>query len=196
MEEPFIGEVDIYGFNFAPDNWAECDGSVLNISDHQALYSLVRAFYGGDGRTTFALPDLRGRLAVGQGQNPWSEHDWKMGSTNGKETHTLSLDELPKHSHLASYDSTSTAATLSVSTQDAESDKASDGSFLAKAAFPMYRTDKGAGTVSLGGVQSGVIPIGTVFVGDAGGEQAFSLLQSVQALNYCMALVGLYPSRS
>jgi len=196
MEEPFIGEVDIYGFNFAPDNWAECDGALLSISDHQALYSLVGAFYGGDGRSTFALPDLRGRLAVGQGRHPGSNHYWEMGSTDGKETHTLSLDELPEHYHPASYDSTSTAATLSVSTQNAESDKASDGSFLAKAAFPMYRTDKGEGTVSLDGVQSYVEPKGTISVGNAGGEQAFSLLQSVQVLNYCMALDGLFPSRS
>ncbi|MCJ8273441.1 MAG: tail fiber protein, partial [Psychrosphaera sp.] len=76
MAEPFIGEVDLYGFNFVPQNWAECAGGIIAISANQALFALLGTAYGGDGRTSFALPDLRGKLALSMGNHPGSQYDW------------------------------------------------------------------------------------------------------------------------
>jgi microcystin-dependent protein len=95
MSEPFLAEVRIVGFNFAPRGWAFCDGQILPINQNQSLYSLLGTTYGGDGRTSFALPDLRGRtpIHVGEGHG--------LGQKSGEETHTLSANEMPQHGHTA-----------------------------------------------------------------------------------------------
>ncbi|GAB4308498.1 MAG: tail fiber protein [Phototrophicales bacterium] len=93
MSEPFLAEIRIIGFNFAPRGWAFCDGQILPISQNQSLYSLLGTTYGGDGRTNFALPDLRGRVPV----HP--DNQIQLGQHGGEETHTLSVTELPEHNH-------------------------------------------------------------------------------------------------
>jgi len=95
MSEPFLAEVRIVGFNFAPRGWAFCDGQILPINQNQSLYSLLGTTYGGDGRTTFALPNLRGRtpIHVGNGHS--------QGQKGGEETHTLNPVEMPQHKHSA-----------------------------------------------------------------------------------------------
>jgi microcystin-dependent protein len=95
MSEPFLGELKIVAFNFAPRGWAFCDGQILPISQNQSLYSLLGTMYGGDGRTAFALPDLRGRAAVHAGPTI------TQGQKPGQETHTLTTGEIPAHTHTA-----------------------------------------------------------------------------------------------
>ena len=108
MSEPFLGEIRAFGFGFAPRGWAACDGQILPIVQNQSLYSLLGTTYGGDGRTTFALPDLRGRVPIDAGPTH------AQGSTGGNETHVLQLAELPAHGHTWNASST-TADTASTS---------------------------------------------------------------------------------
>jgi microcystin-dependent protein len=95
---PFIGEISLFGGNFAPRDWAFCDGQLLPIASHTALFSLLGTTYGGDGRSTFALPDLRGRAALGDGRGAGLS-DWRLGERDGSETITLNLNQLPNHNH-------------------------------------------------------------------------------------------------
>jgi microcystin-dependent protein len=99
MAEPFIGEIRMFGGNFAPAGWAFCDGSQLAISENSALFTLIGTTYGGDGQTTFNLPDLRGRLPVHQGTNPHTGGSFIIGEASGVETVTLTVQQLPVHTH-------------------------------------------------------------------------------------------------
>ncbi len=100
--DPFIGEIEILPYNFAPTGWADCDGSIVAIAQNAALFSLLGTFYGGNGTTTFALPDLRGRFPIGQGQRPGFSN-YQIGQTGGSETTTLLQTNLPAHTHTVSY---------------------------------------------------------------------------------------------
>ena len=97
--DPFLGEIRAVGFNFAPQGWAVCDGSLLPISQNDALFSLLGTTYGGDGQTTFGLPDFRGRVAVGFGQGP-NLSNYSMGQRGGEESVTLTTNQIASHSHL------------------------------------------------------------------------------------------------
>ena len=101
MAEPFIGQIIMSGFNFAPRGYATCDGQLLSIAQNTALFSLLGTQFGGDGRVTFGLPDLRGRVPVHQGQGPGLTNR-VMGEESGQETHTLISTEMPMHNHLFS----------------------------------------------------------------------------------------------
>ncbi len=165
MSEPFLAEVRIVGFNFAPRGWAFCDGQILPINQNQSLYSLLGTTYGGDGRTTFALPDLRGRcpIHVGPGHT--------LGQKSGEETHTLSAGEMPQHTHTAEANSAdATAATP-------------NNNVLARQAGRIY--DSG----NLTGLHSGTIT-------NTGGGQAHDNMMPYLALNFAIALQGLFPSRN
>ena len=98
MSEPFIGEIRLFGFNFAPRGWAKCDGSLIAISSNQALFSLLGTIYGGDGRVTFALPDLRGRFPRHAGAGAGIT-TIRVGQRGGKHVHTLTVGQLPAHAH-------------------------------------------------------------------------------------------------
>jgi len=167
MSEPFLAEVRIVGFNFAPRGWAFCDGQILPINQNQSLYSLLGTTYGGDGRTSFALPDMRGRtpIHVGDGHN--------QGQKSGEETHTLSAAEMPQHSH--GLNATDDAANLTDQPED---------NIYAQAAGNIY--------ASFGGGTS----LATVSVSNVGGGQAHENMQPYLALNFCIALQGLFPSRN
>ena len=101
MSEPFLAEVKIVGFNFAPRGWAQCDGQILPINQYQALFSILGTTYGGDGRTTFGLPDLRGRVAMHPGNGPGLSPR-QLGQKTGTETNTLTVNQMPAHNHTAS----------------------------------------------------------------------------------------------
>ncbi|TCN00819.1 microcystin-dependent protein [Paenibacillus sp. BK033] len=106
MAEPFLGEVRQFPFNFAPKGWAQCNGQLLPIQQNQALFSLLGTTYGGDGRTTFALPNLQGRVPVHPGQTV------VLGQTAGEEAHTLTINEMPQHNHQAKGGSDATGSGL------------------------------------------------------------------------------------
>ncbi|MGL4232055.1 MAG: phage tail protein [Casimicrobium sp.] len=165
MSEPFIGEVRIFGFDFAPRNWAQCNGQLLSIAQNQALFSLLGVTYGGNGTTNFALPNLQGRAAMGIG-------DRQQGLTVGTEAETLTLAHLPSHTH-------EPAATTSTANAAAPS-----GAVFASSATAPYRT---------GGVTAVALDANTVSI--AGGSQPHSNMQPYTVLNCCIALSGIFPSR-
>lgn len=165
MSEPFLAEIRIFGFNFAPRGWAMCDGQILPINQNQSLYSLLGTIYGGDGRTSFALPDLRGRVPIHVG-NGYSE-----GQKGGEEAHTLSVNEIPGHTH-----------TIQAST-DASTAQDPTNNVLAKSG-QIYKQS------------SNLVDMVSGTMANAGGGQAHENMQPFLALNFCIALQGLFPSRN
>ena len=171
MSEPFLAEVRIVGFNFAPRGWAFCDGQILPINQNQSLYSLLGTTYGGDGRTTFALPDLRGRTPIHVGRSNGGEHH-TLGQKSGEETHTLSANEMPQHNHVL------------MATNDTASSTNGTNRVLGSTTSDVYT--EADPTVSL--------HAGTSI--NAGGGQAHENMQPYLAVNFCIALQGLFPSRN
>ncbi len=167
MAEPFMGEIRIMSFVFAPVGWALCNGQFLPINQNQALFSLLGTTYGGNGQTTFALPDLRARtpIHVGGGHT--------LGERGGEQAHTLNIAELPTHTHVLN--GTSAA---SVNTPAATS-------LLGKSApQPVY-----GGATSLGAMDPRSI-------GNIGGSQAHLNMQPFLTLSFCIALQGIFPSQN
>jgi microcystin-dependent protein len=182
MSEPFVGQIMMVGFNFAPRGWAFCDGQMLPISQNQALFSLLGTTYGGDGRTTFALPDLRGRVAIHQGSGPGLTTR-RIGEKAGAERVTLTASTMPVHGHSAQGQ-----MKMKATNSDAQTDEPA-GKVLAKATRgdvygdPANLTDMASQSVS-------------VTVDDnAGAGQPHENMQPYQVVNFIIALQGLYPSR-
>lgn len=201
----FIGFIASFGFNYAPRNWSTCQGQLFNISDNSALFALVQTFYGGDGRITGGIPEMRGRTAIGYGNAP-GLGPYSMGQKSGYPTNLVRTENIPAHSHLAAVKGggAAAAAEMQVSTVPGTKDLPAAGDYLAAGTqggtknSPIYipEADKGA-TVKLGGVTGGggggAI---TVTNGETGGSQPISIMQPYQTVNYCMALLGLFPSRN
>ena len=173
MSEPFLAEVRMVGFNFAPRGWAFCDGQILPINQNQSLYSLLGTTYGGDGRTSFALPDLRGRTPIHVGASDGGTHH-SQGQKSGEETHTLAVNEMPIHTH-----------SLQASTNAATADDPT-GQVLSKSRERSYANYSPAQAVDMGASS----------VANVGGGQAHENMQPYLAVNFCMALQGLFPSRN
>lgn len=174
MSEPFIGEIRVFGFNFAPRGWALCDGQLLPIAQNTALFSLLGTIYGGDGRTTFALPDLRGRAALHQGNGPGLSPR-AIGQRSGSETNTLSVNQLPSHTHqVRAFGGPGNANTApgNVWSNDAGNQSATYNSGAANA------------------------NMGSSALANTGGNQAVNNMQPFLVVNYCIALTGIFPSRS
>ena len=169
MSEPFLAEITIVGFNFAPRGWAFCDGQILPINQNQALYSLLGTTYGGDGRTTFALPDLRSRTPIHVGSSNGGSH--LLGQKGGEESHTLNTGEMPAHTHQAQ------ASNSDADTPIPENNL--PGNVLAQA----YRTP-----ADLSAMASDTIA-------NTGGNQSHDNMQPYLAVNFVIALQGLFPSR-
>jgi len=204
--DPFVGEISYVGFNFAPKGWAKCDGQLLPVSQYSALYSLLGTAFGGDGRTNFALPDMRGRVPVHQGTGPGLSN-YTIGQKGGMETATLNINNLPAHNHTATATSTSTvsggsiSSTLKAVNSDA-TEKNAQGNALANAAGlnKAYSTTTPDVSMNAGSIDSTLsgLTIGTsteVTIGPTGGNQPFSIKQPYQVVNCIIALEGTYPSR-
>jgi len=166
MSEPFLAEIRLVGFNFAPRGWAFCDGQILPINQNQSLFSLLGTTYGGDGRTSFALPELRGRAAMHKGDSI------QQGDRSGSENHTLTIAELPNHS-----------GALMASSDQAISTSPQKNVLASKprrgtTAFTDQSTSAG-----LAGLTTG-------------GGQAHNNMQPYLAVNHIIALSGLFPSRN
>jgi microcystin-dependent protein len=177
--QPFLCEIDIFSFNFAPKNWAQCNGQFLPINQNQALFSLLGTTFGGNGQTTFALPDLRGRVAMHFG----SGHT--LGENGGEPSHTLNLQEMPQHIHFlqANNGQADTGGTAIPPTGN---------SFAQAFAVP---AGGGSTPVNRYGIGSPVA-MNPAFIANVGGSQPHENRQPYAVVNYCMALIGIFPSQN
>lgn len=164
MAEPFLSEIRIFGGINAPKGWAHCNGQFLPINQNQALFSLLGTTYGGNGQTTFALPNLRGRVPIHVG----SGHT--LGEAAGSSSVTVNIQQMPTHNHLL-------RASNAVATLDVPS-----GNFLAKAPISGY------------GSPASLVPMAAGTVGNVGGSQAHNNMMPYLVLNFCIALIGIFPS--
>ncbi|MDQ3985614.1 MAG: tail fiber protein [Actinomycetota bacterium] len=169
MSEPFLSEIKIVSFNFAPKGWAMCNGQLLPINQNQALFSLLGTTYGGNGQTNFALPDLRGRVPMHVG----SGHI--LGERAGEATHTLVLSEMPQHTHLLQ------------ATSDLADQPTASGNLLAQVNQAFGAAYAPASNPTTMAAQS---------VGVVGGSQAHFNTHPLLTLTYIIALQGIFPSRN
>lgn len=174
MSEPFVAEIRIFAGNFAPRGWAFCNGQLLPISQNTALFSLIGTTYGGDGRTTTALPNLQGRAPMHPGRGPGLTSR-RLGERGGSETVTLTEAQMPSHTHPFQ------------GSQDPP-DSRQPGNSLAS-------QPSGRGASVLYGT-SNPVPQDARTVSNTGGSQSHNNLQPFLTMNFIIALVGLYPSRS
>lgn len=176
--DPFIGEISIFAGNFAPRGWAFCDGQLLPISSNSALFSILGTTYGGDGRTTFALPDLRGRFPMHPGRGPGLS-DRRLGQRGGAEQHTLNQLEMPTHSH-----------TAQLHAEKANADKSNPtGKMLAASGQDSIYADPIPADNIMMAAES-------IVVANAGGNQPFNMMNPFECVNFIIALQGVFPSRS
>lgn len=165
MAEPFLSEIRIMSFSFAPKGWAQCNGQLMAINQNQALFSLLGTTYGGNGQTNFALPDLRARVPIHEGEGHL------LGQRGGEQAHTLSIAELPAHTH-----------TLNATSSDG-SQVVPGGALLAKAApANPYHAPANLAAMNAGSIAG------------SGGSQAHQNMQPFLTLNFCIALQGIFPS--
>lgn len=176
MASPFLAQIMIFGGNFAPRGWAYCAGQLISISQNTALFSLLGTMYGGNGQTTFGLPDLRGRVPVGEGQGPGLS-PYTIGEMAGTENTTLITSNMPAHTHPAT-------ATVKSSDQ-AATDTLPTGNYLADG--NQYSASQNST------MKSDMV---AVTVSPAGSNLPFSTMQPFLVMNYVIALQGIYPSRS
>jgi microcystin-dependent protein len=165
MATPYISEIRIFSFNFAPKGWALCNGQLLPINQNQALFSLMGTTYGGDGINNFALPNLQGRMPVHEGAG------FSLGQFGGEQNHTLLSAEMPQHTHLAAA-SSSPANTGTT-----------PGNFWANGNQPAYASNAN-------------VSLNPAIVNNIGGSQPHDNMPPYLVLNFCIALVGIFPSRN
>lgn len=172
MSEPFVGEIRMFAGNFAPRGWAFCDGQLLAVSQNDALFSLYGTIYGGDGRTTFGLPDMRGRIPIHAGQGPGLSPR-AIGSRAGAEQETVTVNELPTHSH--TFNAVSTAAT--------ETSIGANETMAQSVGYDAYVPNQNTTTMSSNNVSA------------VGGSRAHNNEMPFLCVNFIVALFGIYPSR-
>lgn len=166
MTTPFLGELKMMSFVFAPQGWALCNGQLLPINQNQALFSLLGTTYGGNGQTTFGLPDLRGRIPIHAGGGH------QLGEAGGEETHTLSVAELPAHLHQ-----------MNAATAVATTGTPGTGVLLAQSVGAQLYTSAG-----------NLAAMNAAAIANVGGSQAHVNLQPFLTVSFCIALVGVFPS--
>ena len=166
MSDPFLSEIRLMSFVFAPKGWALCNGQLLPINQNQALFSLLGTTYGGNGQTTFALPNLQGKVPLHMGNGH------TLGETGGEQAHTLSISEIPTHVHVANASST-----------PAEVNAATNAAYLGAVANTYTSA-------------SNLVAMSPAEIGTVGGSQAHLNMQPFLTLSYCIALQGIFPSQN
>src|SRR5262245_51193510 len=170
MAQPYVGEIRIFAGNFAPAGWMFCSGQLLPISEYETLFILIGTTYGGDGESTFALPDLQGRLPIHQGTRPGGS-TYQMGETGGVEEVTLTVNQIPAHIHAV------------LASTDTAGDTQATGKILANSATAlMYFEDVPA------------TPLSPNAIAPAGGSQPHTNFQPYLCVNFIISLFGLFPS--
>ncbi len=173
MSEPFLAEIKIVGFNFAPRGWAECDGQLLPISQNQSLFSILGTTYGGDGRTTFALPDLRGRTPIHADSSIGTSHP--LGQKAGEENVVLNATQMPQHNHQ-----------FQIENSEGDSDPAGT-KVISKSKNELRFADN---------ADAATAQMSPATIGNTGAGQGHNNMQPYLVLNYVIALQGLFPSRN
>jgi microcystin-dependent protein len=181
MSSPFVAEIRIFPYNFAPVGWALCNGQLMSISQNTALFSLLGTNYGGDGKTTFGLPNLAGSVAIGQGQGPGLSN-YDLGQVGGEPNVTLLSQEMPSHNHGLNCTSTVATATASDGAQLAKGQKGNFQSGITQ--VQVYSTNQPTTTLN---PASAVSP--------AGSTMPHNNMMPYLTLNYCIALQGVFPPR-
>ena len=167
MAEPFLSEIRIFSFVFPPKGWAACNGQLLPINQNQALFSLLGTTYGGDGRVNFALPNLRGRLPMKEGNGH------TLGEAAGASSVTITEQTMPTHMHFAQASNSAANATVP-----------SSSTVFAQGAFEIYRAPSSLGAM------------GATMMGSVGGSQPHTNQMPFLVLNFCIALQGIFPSQN
>ncbi|WP_285961085.1 phage tail protein [Pseudomonas tohonis] len=216
MSDPFMGEIRMVGFSFAPRGWATCQGQIISIAQNTALFSLLGTVYGGNGQTTFQLPNFSSRSPVGQGQGPGLSNI-VLGEVAGVESTTLLTNQMPIHQPVATFTGQAstvnlTSGTVAVSTAtpvamvpptagatvylSATTAKSGPTAVTINGLFTSTAPD--STKANLGGVagQGSVTPTGTVSIAPVGGSQPFSIRNPYLGTNFVIAMEGIYPSRN
>lgn len=171
MSQPYVGEIRMFGGNFAPAGWEFCNGQLISISENETLFNLIGTTYGGDGQSTFGLPDLRGRLPIHMGQGPGlSPHT--IGEMSGTENVTLTQNQIPSHTHTPLANSASS------------SDSPSGNVWAAASGAAPY------------GAAPGPLQMNPAMIGAAGGSQPHDNLHPYLAVSFIISLFGIYPSQT
>ncbi len=182
MSDQYLGEIRMFGGTFAPSGWALCAGQLMAISSNAALFSILGTTYGGNGTTTFALPDLRGRTPVHQGQGPGLSA-YVLGEATGKEIGQLTVNNMPTHNHMVRCDNNSADTTGFDPTNSYISAQSTGGGGGGSAGNPLFSSTKGSTTMA------------TPMLSIAGGNQPFEILQPLLGVTFIIALEGIFPSR-
>src|SRR5262245_37939207 len=180
MPTPFVGQIIMFAGDFAPEGWVLCDGSLLSAATYRDLFALIGTTYGGDGQSTFGVPDLRGRMPIGTGQGPGLSN-YVIAETCGVETVKLQRDHLPQHSHPV-------AAVHDPGTADVPAGNAVLAALGGQAASGEFQVAAYAPAADL-------LALSQSSVGVAGGDQPHGNIQPYQVVNYCIALTGALPTR-
>lgn len=179
QSEQYLGEIRMVSSNFAPKGWALCNGQLLSIAQNQALFSLLGTTYGGNGQTTFALPDLRGRVAMDEGNGH------TQGEKAGEEWHSLSIAELPAHNHLLTNVAVVDSCSSVAGTKDTPS-----GNFVAK------NSTRGNEFSTKSNGSSAIVVLPPATISNTGGSQPHSNMEPYTVVNFIIALQGIYPSQN
>lgn len=181
MSSPFVAEIRMFGFNFAPTGWAQCNGQLLPISQNTALFSLLGTFYGGDGKSTFALPNIEGSVATHQGQGPGQE--WFLGQVEGSQAVTVLTTEMPLHNHFFMATSANGTGQVAAAGQIAKGFK---GNFQASNTCKMY---------SATGSPQPNTAMNPQALALAGGGLPHNNMMPYLTVNFCIAMQGVFPPR-